>query len=180
MAARLAALLLLAPLAGCLAAETTGDPLDPDACPAEGCAGPAPLPAPEAAPEASDLRFDGVLVASVATPVVAANPASSPEQFLFAFDVPEGAATVTVTLLWNATQATSRSLQLVVETAEEMRTVTGGEAESPLVVSFDGAEHAGQRLQTRTFVGGPAGLAKDQPFHVHVRIEKTEEAAASE
>lgn len=118
-------------------------------------------PDDEAFPNAT---FDGVLDLSIGTALVSANPASDAAEFLFAFDVPEGAVGGTVTMTWTATQSMAQNLQLLVEDADG-KTLAEGAGASPLVVPFEAEELAA--LHTRTFAAA-GGVAKDQPFHLDI------------
>ena len=145
-------------LAGCVADEPIV-PTDDDGPDVE--PGPDPEPIDAAFAPAA---FDGVLAASVGTPVFAANPASDADDFLFAFEPPANATSATATMTWNATQSTAQNLRLIVE-KEDGTLVAEGVGASPLVVTFEMSEDA--KLQTRTFAAS-GSLAKDQPFHVDV------------
>lgn len=118
-------------------------------------------------------RFDGVLRAAIGTPVVASNPNADPAEFVYAFHVPSDATAVVVEMEWTPTLPTSSNLRIIVE--EEGAglgdpSFASADGTSVLRLDVPGVDVAGKALQTRTFASRNAGLAKDQPFTVHVSI----------
>lgn len=148
-------------LSGCIADDPTPPPIEPSGGPGGEVPPDVEPPEPAAFPNAS---FDGLLALSVGTPVASGNPGGDSKDFLFAFEAPANATTVTVVMTWTATQSTAQNLHLIVE-QEDLTLVAEGSGASPLVVTFEKEDLA--KLQTRTFAAS-GGLAKDQPFHLEV------------